>query len=65
LRSSECSTSTSPPRRPHLQAPNRLPWPPQAAPHLLYGYALLAEGSELPEPGRYNRLVGELMVKSL
>jgi molecular chaperone HtpG len=33
--------------------------------HLLYGYALLAEGSELPDPGRYNRLVGDLMVKSL
>ncbi len=33
--------------------------------HLLYGYAVLAEGSELPDPGRFNRLVGELMVKNL
>jgi molecular chaperone HtpG len=33
--------------------------------HLLYGYALLAEGSDLPDPALYNRLVGELMMKSL
>ncbi len=33
--------------------------------HLLYGYALLAEGSDLPDPSRYNRLVGELMMKGL
>ncbi|MCP3956567.1 MAG: molecular chaperone HtpG [bacterium] len=33
--------------------------------HLLLGYAFLAEGSELPEPGRFNKLVGELMVKGL
>jgi len=33
--------------------------------YLLYGYALLAEGSDIPDPARYNRLVGELMVKGL
>jgi molecular chaperone HtpG len=33
--------------------------------HLLYGHALLAEGSELVDPARYNRLVGELMLKAL
>jgi molecular chaperone HtpG len=33
--------------------------------HLLYGHALLAEGSELADPARYNRLVGELMLKAL
>ncbi|MCP4661469.1 MAG: molecular chaperone HtpG [bacterium] len=33
--------------------------------HLLLGSALLAEGSELHEPAKYNRLVGELMVKGL
>ncbi len=33
--------------------------------HLLLGYAFLAEGSELPDPGRFNKLVGELMVKGL
>lgn len=33
--------------------------------HLLLGYAMLAEGSELPEPNRFNRLVGELMLKGL
>ena len=32
---------------------------------LLLGYALLAEGSELPDPARYNRLVSELMVAAL
>jgi molecular chaperone HtpG len=33
--------------------------------HLLFGHALLAEGSELDDPARYNRLVGDLMLKSL
>ncbi len=33
--------------------------------HLLLGYAFLSEGSELPEPARFNKLVGELMVKGL
>ena len=33
--------------------------------HLLLGYAFLAEGSDLPDPGKYNQLVGELMVKGL
>ncbi len=33
--------------------------------HLLLGYALLAEGSDLPDPARYNRLVGELMLRGL
>jgi molecular chaperone HtpG len=33
--------------------------------HLLYGYALLAEGSELPDPGRFHRLLAELMAKGL
>ena len=33
--------------------------------HLLLGYAFLAEGSDLPEPARFNQLVGELMVKGL
>ncbi len=33
--------------------------------HLLLGYAFLAEGSDLPEPARFNTLVGELMVKGL
>jgi molecular chaperone HtpG len=33
--------------------------------YLLYGYALLAEGSELPDPGRFNRLLVELMAKGL
>ncbi|HKQ78809.1 MAG TPA: molecular chaperone HtpG [Blastocatellia bacterium] len=32
---------------------------------LLLGYALLAEGSEIPEPAKYNRLVLELMLKSM
>lgn len=32
---------------------------------LLFGYALLAEGSELPEPTKFNRLVVELMLKTL
>lgn len=29
--------------------------------YLLYGYALLAEGSELPDPARFSRLLAELM----
>jgi molecular chaperone HtpG len=32
---------------------------------LLLGYALLAEGSEIPEPTKFNRLVVELMLKTL
>ena len=32
---------------------------------LLYGYGLLAEGSELDDPIRYNQLVSDLMLKSL
>ncbi|MDP6610246.1 MAG: molecular chaperone HtpG [Vicinamibacterales bacterium] len=32
---------------------------------LLLGYALLAEGSELPDPARFNRAIGDLMVKGL
>ena len=32
---------------------------------LLFGYALLAEGSELPDPVRFNRLVADMMVQML
>jgi molecular chaperone HtpG len=32
---------------------------------LLYGYALLAEGSELPDPVKFNRLIADLMVEAL
>jgi molecular chaperone HtpG len=32
---------------------------------LLLGYALLAEGSEIPEPTKFNRLVVNLMLKTL
>src|SRR5262249_49318102 len=32
---------------------------------LLLGYALLAEGSEIPEPAKFNRLVVALMLKAL
>jgi molecular chaperone HtpG len=32
---------------------------------LLFGHALLAEGSEIAEPTRFNRLVVELMLKTL
>ncbi|MFW6206698.1 MAG: molecular chaperone HtpG [Gemmatimonadota bacterium] len=32
---------------------------------LLFGYALLAEGSEVPEPGRFNRAVAALMEQTL
>jgi len=32
---------------------------------LLLGYALLAEGSKIPEPAKFNRLVVELMLKTL
>jgi molecular chaperone HtpG len=32
---------------------------------LLYGQALLAEGSPLPDPARYGKLVAELMVKAI
>ncbi len=31
---------------------------------LLLGYGLLAEGAELPDPARFNRLVAELMARS-
>ena len=33
--------------------------------HLLLGYALLGEGSKLPEPAEFNRLLAELMAKGL
>jgi molecular chaperone HtpG len=32
---------------------------------LLYGYALLAEGSDLPDPPQFNRLLAELMTDTL
>lgn len=32
---------------------------------LLLGYGLLAEGAELPDPARFNRLVAELMTRSV
>jgi hypothetical protein len=32
---------------------------------LLFGYALLAEGSEIPDPARFNQLVVDLMLKTL
>jgi hypothetical protein len=32
---------------------------------LLFGYALLAEGSEIPEPAKFNRLVVEMALKTL
>lgn len=32
---------------------------------LLYGYALLAEGSDLPDPPQFNRLLAELMTETL
>jgi molecular chaperone HtpG len=32
---------------------------------LLLGYALLAEGSEILEPAKFNRLVVDLMLKTL
>jgi molecular chaperone HtpG len=32
---------------------------------LLFGHALLAEGSEIAEPTRFNRLVVGLMIKML
>ena len=32
---------------------------------LLFGYALLAEGSEIPDPAKFNRLVLDLMLKTL
>jgi molecular chaperone HtpG len=32
---------------------------------LLLGYSILAEGSEIPEPAKFNRLVVELMLKTL
>jgi molecular chaperone HtpG len=33
--------------------------------HLLLGHSLLAEGSELPDPARFNGLVAELMTSGL
>jgi molecular chaperone HtpG len=33
--------------------------------NLLLGYALLAEGSEIPEPAKFNRLVAGLMLETL
>ena len=33
--------------------------------HLLLGYALLAEGSDLPDPSRFNKSIGDLMVSGL
>jgi hypothetical protein len=32
---------------------------------LLLGYALLAEGSEIPEPAKFNRLVVGLILKTV
>ena len=32
---------------------------------LLYGQALLAEGGELPNPGRFSKLVADLMTQAL
>ena len=32
--------------------------------HLLFGYALLAEGSEIVEPVRFNRALVDLMAKA-
>lgn len=32
---------------------------------LLLGYGLLAEGSELPDPARFNKLIADVMVKTL
>jgi hypothetical protein len=32
---------------------------------LLLGYAFLAEGSELPDPIKFNRLMVELMLQTL
>ena len=32
---------------------------------LLFGYGLLAEGSELPEPAKFNRAMAELMTQGL
>ena len=32
---------------------------------LLFGYALLAEGSEIQNPAKFNRLVVDLMLKTL
>lgn len=37
----------------------------QAYARLLYGQALLAEGSPLPDPAGYGRLIAKLMAKTL
>ncbi len=33
--------------------------------HLLFGYGLIAEGGELPDPVRFNRAVADLMTRSV
>ena len=33
--------------------------------YLLLAYALLSEGTELPDPGRFNRLLADLMGRGL
>ncbi len=33
--------------------------------HLLFGYGVLAEGSELPDPVRFNKAVAELMTRNI
>jgi molecular chaperone HtpG len=48
----------------HHQTDNQDPRLSEYA-ELLYGYALLAEGSELPDPVRFNSLLAELMVRNL
>jgi len=32
---------------------------------LLYGQAVLAEGGQLPNPGRFSKLVADLMIKGM
>jgi HSP90 family molecular chaperone len=41
------------------------PFPVGDYAQLLFGYAMLAEGSELPDPARFNQAVADLMEKSL
>jgi molecular chaperone HtpG len=33
--------------------------------HVLFGYGLLAEGGEMPEPAKFNRAVADLMVRAI
>jgi HSP90 family molecular chaperone len=33
--------------------------------HLLFGFGLLAEGGEMPEPVKFNRAIADLMARSL